>query len=112
MKCCSFTFVTFRCKYVGIKCKQGVEISTLRAAVAAGTNLNKVITLLELKKKLGGIPETVVDRYSSVLCDLFHLMDRCKVSCTTKQRMGILWHFDKHFFSGIQTSRLRFFCAT
>ena len=74
------------------------EISKLRAAVAAGTNLNKVITSSELKKKLGDIPETIVDRYSSVLGDLFHLMDRCKVPMHHEAKKGYYVALRQAFF--------------
>jgi hypothetical protein len=74
------------------------EISTLRAAVAAGTNLNKVITSSELKKKLGDIPEIIVDRYSSVLGNLFHLMDRCKVPMHHEAKKGYYVALRQAFF--------------
>lgn len=64
------------------------EISRVRAAVAAGESRESVIMSEHLKKMLGDIPENIVDRYSSVLGDIFHFMDRCKVSIHHEAKKG------------------------
>jgi hypothetical protein len=64
------------------------EISRVRAAVAAGESRESVIMSEHLKKMLGDMPENIVDRYSSVLGDIFHFMDRCKVSVHHEAKKG------------------------
>jgi len=64
------------------------EISRVRVTVDAGASSIRVVTLLELTKTLGDVPETIVDHFSSILGDIFHLMDRSKVPIRHEAKKG------------------------
>ncbi len=73
------------------------DIATVHAAIVAGTASLSTSAISMLNEA----PTTIDDRYSCVLGDSFHFMDRTKVPMHHDGKKGYLLHSGKHGSSGI-----------